>query len=117
MESSMEKKYRVKPVKHKHQKKESATPSGREPVLTRKLSGKLRMQEDILARAPVLTSYGRYRLCIENYRSILEYQEEQIRVQTKTGKIAIKGKNLGIAYYRDECMCIVGEINSIHYIA
>lgn len=113
----MERKYRVKPVKHKHQKNKRVEPSNEEPVITRKLSGKLRMQEDILAKAPVLTSYGRYRLCIENYRSILEYKEEQIRIQTKTGKIAVEGKNLGIAYYRDECMCIVGEISSIHYIA
>lgn len=113
----MEKKYRVRPVKHKHQKNRRATPSSQEPVITRKLSGKLRMQEDIIAKAPILTSYGRYRLCIENYRSILEYQEEQIRIQTKTGKIAVQGKHLGIAYYRDECMCIVGEINTIQYIA
>ena len=35
----------------------------------------------------------------------------------KTGKIAVQGKNLGIAYYRDECMCIVGEIDSIQYMA
>lgn len=113
----MERKYRVKPVKHKHQKKEKVVASRGEPVLTRKLSGRLKIQEDILARAPVLTCYGKYRLCIENYRCILEYQEEQIRIQTKTGKIAVQGKNLGIAYYRDECMCIVGEIDSIQYMA
>ncbi|MBO5484510.1 MAG: YabP/YqfC family sporulation protein [Lachnospiraceae bacterium] len=112
----MERRYRVKPVKHKHQKSCKVAPSMEEPVLTRKLSGKLKMQEDILAKAPVLTSYGRYRLCIENYRSILEYREEQIRIQTKTGKISVQGRNLGIAYYRDECMCIIGEISSIQYI-
>ena len=53
--------------------------------------------------------------CMENYRSILEYQEEQIRIQTGTGKIRIAGKRLGIAYYREECMCTVGEIHSIEY--
>ncbi len=108
--------YRVKPVKHKHQKKMKAEPSGAEPVITRKLSGKLRMQEDILAKAPVLTCYGKYRVCIENYRSILEYQEEKIRIQTKTCKIAIEGRHLAIAYYRDECMCVVGEIRAIQYL-
>lgn len=111
----MERAYRVKPVKHKHQKRMKAEPSSQEPVLSRKLSGKLKLQEDIIAKAPVLTSFGSYRVCIENYRSILEYQEDQIRIQTKTGKIRIQGKRLGIAYYRDECMCIVGEIHSIEY--
>lgn len=111
----MERKYRVRPVKHKHEKRMKATPSGQDPVISRKLSGVMRLPEDILVKAPVVTSYGRYRVCIENYRSILEYQEEQIRIQTKTGKIRIAGKCLGIVYYREECMCVVGEIHSIEY--
>ncbi len=111
----MERKYRVKPVKHKHRKGCKATPSNQDPVLTRKISGKFKIQEDILVKAPILTSYGKYRLCIENYRSIIEYKEEQIRIQTKLGKISVKGKHLVIAYYRDECMCIVGEIDHIQY--
>ena len=86
-----------------------------DPVLSGKISGVLNLSEDILAKAPVVTSFGRYRVCIENYRSILEYQEEQIRIQTKTGKIRIAGKRLGIAYYREDCMCVVGEIHSIEY--
>lgn len=111
----MERKYRVKPVKHKHRKGCKATPSNQDPVLAQKISGKLRIQENILVKAPVITSYGKYRLCIENYRSILEYREEQIRIQTKLGKITVQGQHLVIAYYRDECMCIVGEISCIQY--
>ena len=111
----MERKYRVKPVKHKHRKGCKPTPSHQDPVLTKKISGKLRIQENILGKAPVLTSYGKYRLCIENYRSILEYREEQIRIQTKLRKISVQGQHLVIAYYRDECMCIVGEISCIQY--
>lgn len=112
----MGRKYSVKPVKHKHNKKQEVKPSKEEPVITRKLSGRLRLSEDVLAKAPVVTSYGRYRVCVENYRSILEYQEEQIRIQTKAGKIGIQGRHLEIAYYRDDCMCIIGEIHNISYL-
>jgi sporulation protein YqfC len=112
---SMRREYRVKPVKHKHEKRMKTEPSMQDPVLSGKISGVLNLSEDILAKAPVVTSFGRYRVCIENYRSILEYQEEQIRIQTKTGKIRIAGKRLGIAYYREDCMCVVGEIHSIEY--
>ena len=111
----MRREYRVKPLKHKHEKRMKTEPSMQDPVLSGKISGVLNLSEDILAQAPVVTSYGRYRVCIENYRSILEYQEEQIRIQTKTGKIRIAGKRLGIAYYREDCMCVVGEIHSIEY--
>lgn len=111
----MRREYRVKPVKHKHEKRMKTEPSMQDPVLSGKISGVLNLSEDILAKAPVVTSFGRYRVCIENYRSILEYQEEQIRIQTKTGKIRIAGKRLGIAYYREDGMCVVGEIHSIEY--
>ncbi len=111
----MERADHTKPAKHRHHGRMRAEPSLQEPVLSRKLSDTLRLQEDILARAPVLTSFGSHRVCIENYRSILEYQEEQIRIQTKIGKIQILGKRLGIAYYRNECMCVVGDIHTIEY--
>ena len=55
----MERKYRVRPVKHKHEKRMKATPSGQDPVISRKLSGVMRLPEDILVKAPVVTSYGR----------------------------------------------------------
>jgi sporulation protein YqfC len=105
----------IRPAKHKHQKKLSTAPSKEDPVVQKKIADKLGIQEDILGKAPVLTSFGRYRVCIENYRSILQYEENRIRIQTKQGKIQITGENLGIAYYREECMCVVGVIRSIEY--
>lgn len=111
----MNRAYRVKPVKHKHHKPEDTHSSQNAPVLTRKISGKLKVQEDILARAPILTCYGKYRICIENYRCILEYRDDQVRVQTKTGKITIAGQHLTIAYYMDESMCVLGEIASVTF--
>jgi sporulation protein YqfC len=93
-----------------------ALPSQEDPVIQKKLSDKLRLQEDILAKAPVVTSYGKYRVCIENYRSILAYEDNQIRIRTKTGRIQITGENLSIAYYREECMCVVGVIHTISFL-
>ncbi len=111
----MKTKYRVKPVKHHHQKKCGVRETPPDPVLARRVSSYLKIQEDVLAKAPIVTSYGRNRICIENYRSILEYQTEQIRIQTKLGKIIVKGEALLIAYYREECMCIIGDIREILY--
>ncbi len=112
----MERRYKVKPAKHKHQKKQETKPSLQDPVIARRLSGKLHIQEDVLAKAPILTAYGDHKLCIENYRSILEYTDNQVKVQTKTRKILIRGRHLVIAYYRDDGMCLLGDILSIEYI-
>ena len=58
---------------------------------------------------------GKRQALIENYRNIIEYTTNLIRVQTKTGKIHILGRNLVIAYFRDDAMCVMGEVLSIEY--
>lgn len=101
--------------KHRRVKKEVTKPEVREPVISRRLSAKFDIPEDIIAKAPVILGYGNHRLCIENYRSIIEYTEELIKVQTKQQKIYIKGSKLVIAYFREDEMCVLGNIDSIEY--
>lgn len=101
--------------KHKHSKKIVATPELREPVIANALSDKLKISEDVFAHAPIVMGYGCHRFCIENYRNIIEYTDSLIRIQTKMGKIYILGKNLVIAYFRDDAMCVMGDISSVEY--
>lgn len=103
------------PSHHKHSKKPKTNPSRNEPVIAELLSKKLRISEDVLARAPIVMGYGTHRFCVENYRNIIEYTQELIRIQTKTGRIHIVGKNLVIAYFRDDGMCVLGDISSVEY--
>lgn len=105
----------VRPTKHKHSKKADCRPSYDEPKIARMISRKMKLPEDILEGAPIITNYGRGRCSIENYRNIIEYTETLIRIQTKMGKIHVIGKNLMIAYYRDDSMCIIGDICGIEY--
>ena len=102
-------------TRHKHSKKQNTTLTLREPVISEKLTKKMELTEDILLRVPIVTGYGNQRFCIENYRNIIEYTTNQIRIQTKTGKIHILGRNLVIAYFRDDAMCVMGEVLSIEY--
>ena len=99
----------------KHHRKLRAKPTGEEPHVAAVISRRLQMSEDILAGAPLLMGYGRGRLCIENYRNIIEYTENLIRIQTKIGRIHVRGEELVIAYFRDDSMCIVGKIEGIEY--
>ena len=97
------------------QKKADAKPSMRDPVIAEDISRKMQISEDILAGAPIVTSYGYHRLCIENYRNMIDYQTDLIRLQTKTGKLYVFGKRLSIAYYRNDSMCILGDIHNIEF--
>jgi len=54
---------------------------------------------------------------IENYKGILEYTGEYIKIQTKNAKLTVYGKKLSIEYYTNEDMKVVGFVKSIEYEA
>ena len=101
--------------KHKHGNKMQTKPEAREPVVSKRLSERFDIPQDIIAKAPMLLAYGNNRLCIDKYRSIIEYTEESIKIQTKQKKIYVKGSRLVIAYFREDEMCVLGNISSIEY--
>ena len=84
-------------------------------TLMESVSDKLRLPTDILAGAPIITATGRNELVIENYKSIIEYNGDLIKVQTKLCRISIEGKNLNINYFTNDEMKVTGMIQAIHY--
>lgn len=79
------------------------------------ISNNLRLPSDILSGAPIVTATGKNQVCIENYKGIIEYNEELIKVQTKICRICIEGSNLNIDYFTNDEMRISGIIHGIHY--
>ena len=67
--------------------------------------------------ASIVTITGRREVLIENYKGILEYTEEYIKIQTKNAKLTVYGKRLNIEYYTNEDMKVVGFIKSIEFEA
>jgi sporulation protein YqfC len=79
------------------------------------LSSRLHLPADILAGAPIITATGRNELCLENYKGIIEYNGNLIKVQTKACRICIEGKQLNILYFTEDEMRITGYIQAIYY--
>ena len=75
----------------------------------------LELPKDLVYGAVPLTVTGRRELLVENYRGILEYTTECIRLQAKDCRVSIQGKALNIQYYTNEEMKINGIIKSILY--
>ena len=75
----------------------------------------LELPRDILYGAAILTAMGRGQVLIENYKGIIEYTQEKIRLQTKTCQVTIQGKRLLVEYYTNEEMKITGCIQGILY--
>ncbi|NLK27455.1 MAG: sporulation protein [Clostridiales bacterium] len=79
------------------------------------LSNHLHLPQDILVGAPIITATGRNEICLENYKGIIEYNGNIIKVQTKMCKICIEGRNLNILYFTEDEMRITGFVQAIYY--
>ena len=75
----------------------------------------LELPKDLMYGAVMITATGRREVLVENYRGILEYSTECIRLQAKDCRVNISGKSLNIQYYTNEEMKITGIIKSILY--
>ena len=73
------------------------------------------LPNDVVLGVPILTLTGHYEVNIENYRGILEYTEQLIRINVRSGQIRITGKSLEINYYTTTDMKITGKVEKIEY--
>ncbi len=80
-----------------------------------KLAAAASMPKDVVLGASLITVLGTSEVCIENYRGILEYTENLIRVQTKERMIKLTGKHLQIEYYTNDEMKITGRIHTLEF--
>ena len=71
---------------------------------------------EVLMYLPVVTITGCNRLQIENYKGILEYNEDKIRIKTKNGVLKIEGRQLMLNHLSSEDVLLTGTISSIEYL-
>lgn len=71
--------------------------------------------KDVILGESIITLTGKREALIENYKGILEYTEQYIRVLTKNGVIELRGKGFLISYLTNEEMKITGSITEINY--
>ncbi|WP_243098953.1 YabP/YqfC family sporulation protein [Clostridium sp. AF22-10] len=52
---------------------------------------------------------------VENYRSILFFSDEMLRLTGKNIRLTIKGKGLSIEYYDRDNLRVTGQIVSVEF--
>ena len=80
-----------------------------------KIAEKLNIPEDISNGLPIVTITGNKEIYVENYKGIIEYEKNCIKIQTKNCRISFIGKNMEIVYYTNTDMKIIGEVESVVY--
>ena len=71
--------------------------------------------EELYSDIPKVTILGFDRMLIENYKTILEYQDFFIRIKMKTGLININGFELLMNEMTKDDLIITGNIESIDF--
>lgn len=83
--------------------------------LKAELTESLHLPKDLMFGAVIVTATGNQEVYVENYKGILEYSDEKIKLQTKSCYLTITGRNLVISYYTNDEMKITGYIQGIRY--
>ena len=81
--------------------------------LRKNVTEALDLPKEILLDLPLVTLIGREELTVENYRGILEYSEETVRIGTAAGILQLRGRGLCLKQLSAECMVITGKVEGL----
>ena len=75
----------------------------------------LHLPEDVVLGEMLLYFTGSRAAVVENYRSILFFSDEMLRLTGKNIRLTIKGKGLSIEYYDRDNLRVTGQIVSAEF--
>ena len=66
---------------------------------------------------PLVTVIGNEEINIENYKGVIEYSPEKIRINTECGVLKINGEKLSFKQITSENIIVTGVIQKLEYIS
>ena len=88
---------------------------GKREKVKRDITAALALPKEIVLNLPLVTLYGNEELNLENYKSIVEYTDERIRIGTSIGVLRIEGRSLLLKQVTSEHITVTGGIVKIEY--
>ncbi len=85
------------------------------PKLKEKMTELLELPKEVVLNVPKLVMIGDGNLIIENYRGVIEYDVERVRVNTGSGIIKITGEGLVIKEITSEDILVDGKIKVLEF--
>lgn len=81
-----------------------------------KLSSLFELPKEAVMNLPLMTMIGMEEMSIENYKGVIEYSEERIRIKTAQGIIKLEGRKLNISQITSENVQVEGKIQIIEFL-
>ncbi len=72
----------------------------------------LNLPEDVVKKSSIISILGNT-ILIENFKSIMEYKNDFIKIKAKDKIISLYGSRLTVIYYNREEIKVTGVINNI----
>lgn len=81
-----------------------------------KVSKLLEIPDEVATDRPKITTMGKKEVFVENYKGIIEFTNEIVRINSNHGVITITGQNMKIKEITCDDIIIVGDIGNIDYV-
>jgi sporulation protein YqfC len=89
---------------------------GKKEKVKRNIASALALPKEIVLDLPMITILGNEELTIENYKGVIEYGDESVRVNTTRGVIRIEGRKLILKQITTEVISVSGGIKKIEFV-
>ena len=80
-----------------------------------KISDALELPKDITLDIPKITMLGTDSAAVENHKGVINYSDNQIRINTGCGILTISGHKLAIKSIIQEEIIITGKISNVSF--
>ena len=85
--------------------------------IKKKLVNTLELPKEIIFNLPLITIVGNEEINIENYKGVIEYSPEKIRINTECGVLKINGEKLSFKQITAENIIVTGVIQTHEYLS
>ena len=82
----------------------------------KRLNDILEFPKEICCNIPNIIITGFEDMIIENYKGILEYSEETVRIGTAAGVLRLEGQGLCLKQLSAECMVVTGRVEKMEFL-
>ena len=82
----------------------------------RNMTEALELPKEIQLHLPLNSFLGQEEVPIENYKGILEYSEETVRIGTAAGVLRLEGQGLCLKQLSAECMVVTGRVEKMEFL-
>ncbi len=81
-----------------------------------KITNMFDLPKEIVMNLPLITITGSEEIAIENFKGVIEYTPERIRINTSCGVLKIMGRGLLLKQVTSENILVTGNVAGLEYL-